>query len=151
YLANRGIETWTLDYRTHFLPREQIYDSAFMQPWTTEAFVEDVAAAARFAHETSRAQKVFVGGFGRGATFAYLYAARYGPEELLGLVILDGYVLDPPDASSLYVERSPTPNWFADDLEARLPYKRWMKILQDVIDDPSGPDFFPEVVAPVNK
>lgn len=151
YLANRGIETWTLDYRTHFIPREQIYDSAFMQPWTTEAFVEDVAAAARFVRETSRAQKIFVGGFGRGATFAYLYAARHWREDVLGLVILDGYALDPPDAFPLYVERSPTPSWFADDLEARLPYKRWMKILQDVIDNPSGPDFFPQVVAPVNR
>ena len=151
YLANRGVETWTLDYRMHFIPREQIYDSVFMQPWTTEAFVEDVAAAARFVQETSRAQKIFAGGFGRGVTFAYLYAARHWRDDLLGLVILDGYALDPPDAFPLYVERSPTPNWFADDLEARLPYKRWMKILQDVIDDPSGPDFFPQVVAPVNK
>jgi pimeloyl-ACP methyl ester carboxylesterase len=118
-----------------------------MQPWTTEMFVEDVAAAAQFVRETSRAQKILVGGFGLGATFTYLYAARHWREDLLGLVILDGYVLDPPDAFSLYRERSPTPNWFADDLEGRfMPYKRLMKILQDVIDDPSGPDFLPAPV-----
>src|SRR5262249_14620752 len=46
YLAKRGFDTWTLDYRTHFVPREQIYDSHFMQSWTAEAFVEDVATAA---------------------------------------------------------------------------------------------------------
>ncbi|MBI3301549.1 MAG: hypothetical protein HYZ72_05675 [Deltaproteobacteria bacterium] len=144
YLANRGIETWTLDYRTHFVPREQIYDSGFMQSWTVEAFVEDVATAAHLVREVSGTQKIFVGGFGHGAAFAMLYAARGGREDLLGLVLLDGYVLDPPDADPLYRERSPTPNWFADDLESRyMPYKRWMKILQDIIDDPSGPDFLP--------
>jgi hypothetical protein len=144
YLAKRGIETWTLDYRTHFVPREQIYDSSFMQSWTTEAFVEDVTTAAHFVREISRTQKIFVGGFGHGATFAALYAARSGREDLWGLVLLDGYVLDPPDVESLYRERTPSPSWFADDLEGRyMPYKRWMKILQDIIDDPSGPDFLP--------
>jgi pimeloyl-ACP methyl ester carboxylesterase len=144
YLANRGVETWTLDYRTHFVTREQIYESAFMRSWTTEAFVEDVAVAAHFVRETSGAQMIFVGGFDRGATFAYLYAARHWRENRLGLIILDGYVLNPPDASLLYRQRTPTPEWFADDLEGRyMPYKRWMKILQDIIDDPSGPDFLP--------
>jgi pimeloyl-ACP methyl ester carboxylesterase len=144
YLAKRGIETWTMDYRTHFIPREQIYDSSFMQTWTAEAFIEDVTAAAHFVREVSGTQKIFVGGFGHGATFAALYAARYARQDLLGLILLDGYVLDPPDTDPLYRERTPTPKWFADDLEGRyMPYKRWMKVLQDIIDDPSGPDFMP--------
>jgi acetyl esterase/lipase len=144
YLAKRGIETWTLDYRTHFLPREQIMDSGFMQAWTAEAFVEDVIAAAQQVRERSGRQPIFFGGFGVGASFAALAAARSGRGDVLGLVLLDGYVLDPPDAEPLYRERTPTPNWFADDMESRyMPYKRWMKVLQDIIDDPSGPDFFP--------
>jgi hypothetical protein len=144
YLAKRGIETWTLDYRTHFVPREQIYDSNFMQSWTVEAFVEDVVTAAHFVREISGTQKIFVGGFAHGATFAALYAARNAHEDVLGVVLLDGYVLDPPDVDPLYRERTPTPNWFADDLESRyMPYKRWIKVLQDIVDDPSGPDFLP--------
>jgi acetyl esterase/lipase len=144
YLAQRGIETWTLDYRTHFLPREQIWDSSFMQAWTAEAFIEDVIAAAQQVRTISGRQHIFLGGFGIGASFAALAAARSAREDLLGLVLLDGYVLDPPDADPVYRERTPTPNWFADDLEGRyMPYKRWMKVLQDIIDDPNGPDFFP--------
>ena len=144
YLAKRGIETWTLDYRTHFVPREQIYDSNFMQSWTAETFVEDIATAAHFVREVSGTQKIFVGGFGHGATFAALYAAHEAREDVLGVVLLDGYVLEPPDLGPLYRERMPTPNWFADDLEGRyMPYKRWIKILQDTVDDPSGPDFLP--------
>jgi pimeloyl-ACP methyl ester carboxylesterase len=144
YLAMRGVETWTLDYRTHFVPREQIYDSAFMQTWTTEAFVDDVLSAVQRVRETTGQQKVILGGFGLGATFATLAAARNAGEGIAGLVLLDGYVLDPPDEDPLYRERTPTPHWFADDLERHtMPYKRWIKILQDVIDNPAGPDFLP--------
>ena len=144
YLARRGIETWTLDYRTHFLPREQMMDSNFMQAWTAEAFIDDVIAAAQQVRAMSGRQHIFIGGFGVGASFAALAAARSGREDFLGLALLDGYVLDPPDVDPLYRWRTPTPNWFADDLESRyMPYKRWMKILQDIIDDPNGPDFLP--------
>jgi pimeloyl-ACP methyl ester carboxylesterase len=145
YLAKRGIATWTLDYRTHFLPREQLSDSSFMRAWTTEAFVDDVVAAMQQVRELSGQSQIFVGGFSLGATLAALAAARTSGDGVRGLVLLDGYVLDPPDSDPLYRERTPTPNWFADDLESRyIPYKRWMKILQDVSDDPTGPDFLPE-------
>ncbi len=144
YLANRGIETWTLDYRTHTLPHDQIRDSRFMQPWTTETFIEDAAAVADFVRRTSGKQFIFVGGFGRGATFAALMSARYGRGDVNGLILLDGYVLDPPDEEPLYHERPETPEWFADDLERRyLPYPRWLKQLQDILADPNGPDFLP--------
>jgi pimeloyl-ACP methyl ester carboxylesterase len=147
YLAKRGVETWTLDYRTHFVPREQLSDSAFMQAWTTEAFVDDVASAIQQVRERSGQPQIFIGGFGLGATFAALAAARTSGEGLRGLVLLDGYVLNPPDTDPLYRDRTPTPNWFADDLESHyIPYKRWIKILQDVIDDPTGPDFLPEPI-----
>ncbi|MCS6927031.1 MAG: lysophospholipase [Candidatus Binatia bacterium] len=144
YLAHCGIDTWTLDYRTHFVPREQIFDSHFMQSWTVEAFVEDAAVAADFVRRTSGIQEIFVGGYSRGATFAALMAARYGRGDILGLVLLDGYVLDPPDEEPLYRERPETPTWFADDLERRyVPYRRWIKMLQDTLADPDGPDFLP--------
>lgn len=144
YLANRGIDTWTLDYRTHTVTHDYLRDSRFMQPWTVEAFVEDAATAADFVRSKSNQQFLFVGGFGRGATFAALMAARFGRGNVLGVALLDGYVLDPPDEESLYHERPETPNWFADDLERRyLPYARWLKQLQDIIAEPNGPDFLP--------
>jgi acetyl esterase/lipase len=144
YLANRGVETWTLDYRTHTVTNSYLRDSRFMQTWTVETFVEDAAAAADFARTTSGRQHLFVGGFGRGATFAGLTAARFGRGNVLGLALLDGYVLDPPDDDSLYRERPETPDWFADDLERRyLPYARWLEQLREVIADPTGPDFLP--------
>jgi len=69
YLANRGVETWTLDYRTHTVPHDTLRDSQFMQTWTVETFVEDAAVAADLVRATSGQQYLFIGGFGRGATF----------------------------------------------------------------------------------
>ena len=144
YLAKRGIQTWTLDYRTHFITREQIKDSRFMQAWTTQTFVEDALTAADFVRKTSGVQKIFVGGYSRGATFAVLMAARYSRQDVLGLIVLDGYVLDRPGTGTLYRQRRETPTWFADDLERRyVPYRRWMKMLGDTLAEPNGPDFLP--------
>jgi acetyl esterase/lipase len=144
YLANRGVETWTLDYRTHTVTHDDLRDSRFMETWTVETFVEDAAVAADFVRTISGQQQFFVGGFGRGATFAALMTARFGRGDVLGLVLLDGCAFDPPDDESLYRERPETPNWFADDLELRyLPYARWLKQLQDTIAEPYGPDFLP--------
>ena len=144
YLAQRGIETWTLDYRTHFITREQIFESGFMQGWTAQVFIEDAAAAADFVRQTSGVQKIFVGGYSRGATFAALMAARYSRQDVLGLALLDGYALEPPEARAIYRERPETPTWFADDLERRyVPYRRWIKMLHDTLAEPDGPDFMP--------
>jgi pimeloyl-ACP methyl ester carboxylesterase len=129
YLAQRGVETWTLDYRTHFITREQIFDSSFMQDWTAQVFIEDAVAAANFVRQTSGVQKIFVGGYSRGATFAALMAARYSRQDVLGLALLDGYAREPPGSRAMYRERAKTPTWFADDLERRyVPYRRWIKI-----------------------
>lgn len=144
YLANRGIETWTLDYRTHFITREQIKDSRFMHAWTAQTFIEDALTAADFVRKTSGVQKIFVGGYSRGATFAALMAARYSRQDVLGLVLFDGYVLDQPGTGTLYRQRRETPTWFADDLERRyVPYRRWIKMLNDTLAEPNGPDFMP--------
>ena len=144
YLAQRGVETWTLDYRTHFITREQIFDSSFMQDWTAQVFIEDAAAAADFVRQTSGVQKIFVGGYSRGATFAALMAARYSRQDVLGLALLDGYAREPPGSRAMYRERAKTPTWFADDLERRyVPYRRWIKMLQDTLAEPDGPDFMP--------
>lgn len=144
YLAQRGIESWTLNYRTHFISREQIFDSDFMQGWTAQVFIEDAAAAADFVRHTSGVQKIFVGGYSRGASFAALMAARYSRQDVLGLALLDGYVLEPPEWRTIYRERKQTPAWFADDLERRyVPYRRWIKMLQETLAEPDGPDFMP--------
>jgi len=89
FLARRGVEVFALDYRTAFPPSSGVSDLGFMADWTVEAFTEDIRAAAALARKESGRPKLFVGGFSRGAFFAYAYAG-VEPEAVAGLVILDG-------------------------------------------------------------
>jgi pimeloyl-ACP methyl ester carboxylesterase len=89
FLARRGVEVYTLDYRTAFPPSSGVSDLGFMADWTVDAFTEDIRAAAALARKESGRAKLFVSGFSRGAFFAYAYAG-VEPDGVAGLVILDG-------------------------------------------------------------
>jgi pimeloyl-ACP methyl ester carboxylesterase len=89
FLARRGVEVFTLDYRTHFLPAEGPLDASALRGWSLETFVEDIRAAARKAREESGRDRLFVAGFSRGGSLGYAYACTE-PAAVAGLVALDG-------------------------------------------------------------
>ena len=91
YLATRGVDVWALDYRTHFVaptatPGEI---SDLFKRWTNQEFASDVATAASFILKQTGSQKIFVAGFSRGVSFAYLFTALH-PQEVAGIIALDG-------------------------------------------------------------
>ncbi|MCH9649816.1 MAG: alpha/beta hydrolase [Deltaproteobacteria bacterium] len=89
YLARRGVEVFTLDYRTHaLLPEAE--DLSFLRHWAVETFVEDVRTAGQWVQQQNEGRPIFVAGFSRGVFYAYAYAASR-PEGLVGLVALDGF------------------------------------------------------------
>ena len=90
YLANRGVDVYTLDYRTHAIPSEGVVDPAFARHWTLDRFVEDAELAAELARKTSSRQKLFVAGFSRGVTYAYALVSRSAQSSIAGLIALDG-------------------------------------------------------------
>lgn len=87
YLAARGIKVYTLDYRTHFVPNDPVPDLGFMKAWNIESFVDDGVRALDHIRKTEAGLPIFVAGFSRGVTYAYILAER---EPLAGLVVLDG-------------------------------------------------------------
>jgi len=87
YLAARGITVYALDYRTHFVPNDPVPNLAFMKDWTVGRFVDDAKLALAMVRKTERARPVFIAGFSRGVTYAYILA---GQEKAAGLVALDG-------------------------------------------------------------
>jgi len=90
FLAARGIEVFTLDYRTHFVPPETpVADLVALRDWTTAVFADDIRAAADLARRESGRDQLFVGGFSRGVFLAYAYAGLE-PHRVAGLVLLDG-------------------------------------------------------------
>ncbi len=91
FLARRGVDVYTLDYRTHFLPRgEALDDPSQLRAWTSEAFVADVTAAADQVRTISGQSQIFVAGFSRGVFYAYAYASSH-PDRVAGVVALDGF------------------------------------------------------------
>ena len=138
YLAAKGIDTWALDYRTHFIPpATSESDLSELKGWTNELFESDIDAASAFVSASTHRVKLFVGGFSRGVTFAYLYAARH-PDRVAGLVMLDGSISDHP-----MMPGSPSGN--ADDVGGKhLTFDKRKLLMQMVIANPDGPAPIPK-------
>jgi dienelactone hydrolase len=134
FMAGHGIDFWAMDYRTHFIPpATPVADLKELKHWTDDLFESDIEAAARFVMATTGRKQIYIAGFSRGASFAYLFAAR-NPEKVRGLVIFDGWI--PPDRPAV----TPPPNHYADDVGgAHLTYEKRQALMASVIADPDGP------------
>ena len=124
YLAVNGVEVWALDYRTHFIPPDTPQDRlSELRGWTDELFESDIDAAVDFIRASTGSRRLFIAGFSRGATFAYLYAAEH-PDKVSGLVILDGFVLTPRSYKEL-AGKGPASGVYATDIGGRsLTYEK---------------------------
>ncbi len=138
YLAAHGVEVWTLDYRTHFIPPDTRQDQlSEMRGWTDEMFESDIDAAVDFIRTTTGQRRLFIAGFSRGAAFAYLYAAAH-PRRVAGLIILDGFILTPSGYKAM-AGKSPAPGYATDIGGRSLTYEKRKALLELVIRDPGAP------------
>ena len=56
YLAEQGVDVWSMDYRTHFIPPETSQgDLSELAEWTNDLFESDIEAAAKFVKEKAAA------------------------------------------------------------------------------------------------
>lgn len=141
YLARRGVQVYTLDYRTHAVPPTGIDDFSFMKSWTMEAFVEDARAAARLARRESAGLPLFVAGFSRGVGLAY---ALVGVEDgMAGLVALDGFFKRQGGSAGIDVAggrlRLESTGAWASDVAAGIGWEPRHELMARVVDDPLGP------------
>ena len=144
YLAVNGVEVWALDYRTHFIAADTPQDRlSELSQWSDALFESDIDTAVDFIRVSTGSQRLFIAGFSRGATFAYLYAAEH-PDKVSGLVILDGFVLTPRSYKELAGKR-PAPGIYATDIGGRsLTYAKRQALLKLVIKDPDAPAPIPK-------
>ena len=87
FLAGRGVKVYSLDYRTHAIPNLDMSDFSFMKGWGIEEFSNDVLLAFDQVREIEKDAPVFISGFSRGVSYAYILA---GQRETAGLIALDG-------------------------------------------------------------
>ena len=138
YMASHGVDFWSVDYRTHFVPASTPSGGLVeLQSWTNEMFEADISAAVRFVLAATKRRQIFLAGFSRGVLFAYLYAAAH-PENVKGLVVFDG---------SIGHGRlgSPPPGIYADDVSGKhLTWDKRQALMQLVIDNPTSPAPLPQ-------
>ena len=148
FLARRGVEVFTLDYRTRFSSSSTDAGAlASMQAWTTEAFVDDIRAASALARAESDREQVYVAGFSRGVFLAYAYVCSE-PSAVAGLVALDGQFkshvakgLYDPDADLKKLESGGT---WATDVAGRLGWEGRQKLMMAAAEKPDGPSTDPK-------
>jgi pimeloyl-ACP methyl ester carboxylesterase len=143
FLARRGVEVYALDYRTRM--SSQIADPkalAAMKGWTTEAFVDDIKAAAALARGESGRAQLYVAGFSRGVFLAYAYACSE-PAAVAGLVALDGQFKShapknqyEPAADLKKLEES---GGWATDVSGRLGWEGRQKLMLATAENPMAP------------
>ncbi len=139
FMAEHGVDFWALDYRTHFIPpATPVADLTELKGWTNEMFESDIEAAASYVMKTTGHRRIYVAGFSRGGSFAYLFAARH-PQSVEGLVIFDSWIPAERPAAT------PPPNRYADDVGgAHLTYDKRNALMEAVIAKPDGPAPLPK-------
>jgi pimeloyl-ACP methyl ester carboxylesterase len=133
YLAQAGIRTWSLDWRTHAVPADATQEQlATVARWDAETFVDDAAWAVEFVRGAEQGP-IVVAAFSYGTSVAYALASR--GEPLAGLVIIDGA---PSDG------RTPSGDSSVIDVgSSRLPWPQREQLLRTVLASPSNPSPVP--------
>ncbi len=112
YLANRGFDVYSMDYRTHFVEPylAATYPNAtpdpndpsglghdytptelsFMQYWGWGVWISDISKAVQLIKTVSGQSKIFIGGESFGGQAAMNYASEYWSTDLKGIILLDG-------------------------------------------------------------
>jgi pimeloyl-ACP methyl ester carboxylesterase len=143
FLAARGVEVFTIDYRTHAVPIHATAEQlAVLRAWGIETFVGDIAAAAvQVRHETGR-DRLYVAGFSRGVSLAYAYTCTE-PDRVAGLVHLDGaFKSHAPTSQFDYAAalgKLETGHAWASDVAAGLGWDRRHQLMATVSANPGAP------------
>ncbi len=148
FLARRGVEVFTLDYRTRFSSSSSDPAAlASLKAWSTEAFVDDIRAASALARAESGRSQVFVAGFSRGVFLAYAFACAE-PAAVAGLIALDGQFKShapkgqyDPEGDLKKLEGSGA---WATDVSGRLGWDGRQQLMRAAAESPSGPSTDPK-------
>jgi pimeloyl-ACP methyl ester carboxylesterase len=131
YLAQAGIRTWSLDYRTHAVrPEASPEELQALAGWTHDTMLSDAEWATTFVRSTDPGP-LYLMGFSYGADMAYGIASR-SDQPVAGLIILDGV----PGGGSSVTESSGAA---IDVGSSRLPYAERERLLRTVVQSPNNP------------
>ncbi|MFX1311037.1 MAG: hypothetical protein ACFFHD_00275 [Promethearchaeota archaeon] len=91
YLANRGFDVYSIDYRTYFINDTiDITKTDFMKDWGWDQWISDIKECVNKVKKISGMNKIFMAGQSFGGGAMENYASVYWEEDLKGLIGLDG-------------------------------------------------------------
>jgi pimeloyl-ACP methyl ester carboxylesterase len=143
FLARRGVDVFTLDYRTNAIPEDATpAQLESLKGWTAAAFVGDIQAASELARRESGRARLFVAGFSRGVSLAYAYAGTE-PDRVAGLIALDGSFKshDPKNQydRAAELQKLEASKAWATDVSGRLGWEGRQNLMRAVARDRDGP------------
>ncbi len=143
FMARRGVEVFTLDYRTRFSSAvTDVKTLGSLKEWTTEAFVFDIKAASALARAESGRAQLYVAGFSRGVFLAYAYACAE-PSAVAGLIALDGQFKSHAPKAQYAMEadlkKLEDSGAWANDVSGRLGWEGRQKLMRAAAENPNAP------------
>jgi pimeloyl-ACP methyl ester carboxylesterase len=89
YLANRGYDVYTVEYRTSFIPKTET-DYSCMATYKTSVTLADLQKIIEFVKLKTGKQRIVLSGHSTGARYVYLYACARSSDDLAGIIPMDG-------------------------------------------------------------
>lgn len=89
YLANRGYDVYTVEYRASFIPKAET-DYSCMATYKTSVMIDDIQKIIEFVKQKTGKQRIYLSGHSTGARYVYLYACARSSQDLAGIIPMDG-------------------------------------------------------------
>lgn len=89
YLARRGYDVYTVEYRTSFIPKAET-DYSCMATYKTSVMLADIQKIIEFVKQKTGKKRIFLSGHSTGARYVYLYACARSSQDLAGIIPMDG-------------------------------------------------------------
>lgn len=145
FLANRGFDIFSVDYRTSFILQDET-EIAFMTNWGTRMFLDDIREAILFMKRTTGIEKVYLAGHSTGGRYVYLYASERWREDISGMIVLDSAPWEsdgPEENNSMDIHKGYAALAQGDTPENRQLFESW--------DLEAGPHYYDAVFAQFDK
>ncbi|MBY8986541.1 MAG: M28 family peptidase [Candidatus Lokiarchaeota archaeon] len=146
YLANRGWEVYSIDYRTHFVDQHLTHsDLSFMIDWGWNQWISDIKEAVNLAKAVSGEQRIYLAGDSFGGSALANYASMYWEEDLKGIIPRDGGTVAkyPELVDNLYDLPSMINGLTAENWSREVGSSGAVFLYQYAVENPDAPAVFP--------
>ena len=141
YLAEHGVEVWSMDYRTHFISSQTPQsDLSELANWTNDSFRIGHRCRREIRQRKNRPRQTRSLPASAAASSSRTFTPRCIPSASRGIIALDGFIPSHPMRTAPLAA-----GHYADDIGGEhLTYDKRYKLMQMVIENPDQPAPIPK-------